>query len=207
VALQHTTFVEQFKPTAIHFYFDRMRVWLQQPISTVHVRRLRKECGRGGLHDVSEPAWFDRRYRQKLELHQPSTLALQSLSRLGDGVLLNYVEIACDLIFSDRDSVERCLELFMGSFVQPWHRNTMQVRAYPEGYTTRAPPQPGERRVGHWSQYYVDKTSRLTGAPHCFHFEGKHEGVQFVRRSGSVIHGISSLSVGLTATPRTAVGP
>jgi hypothetical protein len=45
-------------------------------------------------------------------------------------------------------------------------------------------PQPGDRRSGHWFEFYADRPCKLTGEPNCFHFEGKHAGAQYVHRLG-----------------------
>jgi hypothetical protein len=144
-------FEEHFKPSAIYIYVDRMRIWLRQPLPTNAVHRLRKLCAK--VIAKADPAWFDPQYRQSLEVWQPPPSALQFLARLENRVLFNYVEIACDFIFADPHAVKRCLRLFRDSFLQLWHRPTMQVQAYAQGYTTRDTPEPGERKTGQWFQY------------------------------------------------------
>ncbi len=130
------------------------------------------------------PAFFDPHYVQHLELHQPTTEALHLLDHLDDdGVLINYVEVSIDLIFVDDCTPWQWDERFKKGFLQPWH-GKMQVRSYPEGYTTRRPPEAGERHTGHWYDWYGDRPCKLTGETACFHFEGRHEGTQFVRRIG-----------------------
>jgi hypothetical protein len=172
----------QCKPLAIHIYFDRMRIWLREPLPTDAADRLRKLCAK--VIVGRKRAWFDWRYRQCLDISQPTPSALHFLARLENNVLFNYVEISCDFIFATPHAVQRCLKLFRDSFLQSWHRFTMQVEAYPQGYTTRKPPESGERRTGQWFQYYIDRLCRLTQDPYCFHFEGKHQGVQFLQRIG-----------------------
>jgi hypothetical protein len=173
---------DQLKPFASYTYFDRLRFWLREPLPIGAVDRLRKLCAKVIVD--RKQAWFDWRYRERLDILQPTQSALQFLARLDNRVLFNYVEIACDFIFADPHAVQRCLQLFRDSFLQAWHRPTMQVRAYLQGYTTREPPEPGERRTGQWFQYYIDQPCRLTQEPYCCHFEGKHQGVQFLRRIG-----------------------
>lgn len=169
-------------------YFDKIRLWLREPLLTsTQLKQLREHCGPGGLYHQEGPAYFDWRYRQKLELYQPSRRALNLLAHRDDA-LLNHVEPACDLIFADRFGTEDCFELFRDGFLQPWHRRRTQVHGYErgnsQGFTTRAPPQPGQRRNGHWCVFYADRPCKLTGERNCFHFEGKHAGAQYVRRLG-----------------------
>jgi hypothetical protein len=173
---------DQFKPSAIFTYFDRLRIWLREPLPMGAVDRLRKLCAKVIVR--RKRAWFDWRYRGSLEILQPTLSALQFLARLDNRVLLNYVEIACDFIFAAPHDVKRCLRLFRDSFLQLWHRPTMIVKTYLQGYTTREPPEPGERRTGQWFQYYIDQPCRLTQESHCFHLEGKYQGVQFLQRVG-----------------------
>jgi hypothetical protein len=175
-------FEDHFKASGIYIYFDRLHIWLCEPWPTAAVNKLRKLCAQ--VIAKEDPAWFDPQYRQSLEILQPTPSALQFLARLDNSVLFNYVEIACDVIFVDPHALQRCLELFRHSFLQAWHRLTMRVQAYPQGFTTRDTPEPGERRTGHWFQYYSDRLCRLTQEPNCFHFEGKYQGVQFLRRIG-----------------------
>ena len=165
-------------------YFDRVGLWLKEPLTKSALTALRQGCGPGGLHVANGPAWFDPRYRQRLQLYQPTTEALHLLDRLDDdGVLLNCIEVTIDLIFADDYAPWQLDERFKNGFLQPWH-GKMQVQSYPEGYTTRKPPDEGERRTGHWYDWYGDRPCKLTGETACFHFEGRHEGVQFVRRIG-----------------------
>ncbi|HEY6328714.1 MAG TPA: hypothetical protein VI756_05210 [Blastocatellia bacterium] len=181
--MYHIDYLEDhFKPSAIHIYFDRLHIWLRQPLPRDAVERLSKLCAE--VIVGRKRAWFDWRYRQSLDIFRPTLSALRFLAGLDNSVLFNYVEIACDFIFIDPHAVQRCLKLFRASFLQAWHRLTMQVKAYAQGFTTRDTPEPGERRTGQWFQYYIDRPCRLTQDPYCFHFECKHQGVQFLRRIG-----------------------
>jgi hypothetical protein len=158
------------RPSAIYTYFDKVRIWLREPLLKRVVSRLNKGC-LGGIIEDQNPAWFDRSYQQKLELFQPTNWVLQFLARLDDGVLLNCAEPACNLIFADSDAVERYVLLFKYSFIQLWHRPTMLVEAYSQGFTTRRPPDLGGRRAGRWFHWYGDHPCNLTQDPNCFHFE------------------------------------
>jgi hypothetical protein len=174
------------KVVARYVYFDKLRLWLREPLLTSSkLEQLRQHCG--WLYHDDRPARFDWHYRQKLELYQPSRRALNLIAHRDDA-LLNHVEPARDLIFADYGH-EDCFELFQAHFLQPWHRSRTQVHAYgahgfSHGFTTRAAPQPGERRNGHWFEFYADRPCKLTNEPNCFHFEGRHAGAQCVRGLG-----------------------
>jgi hypothetical protein len=122
-------------------------------------------------------------YRQKIEIYQPREPALCTLARLPDTAMVNYLEPTCDLIMVDSAEVKRLLEAFKHGFLQPWHRRK-GVTSYDHGFSTRKFPKRGQRRGGFWFQWYGDKPCKLTNEPHCFHFEGKHEGRQVVKRLG-----------------------
>ena len=172
------------KPLAVHTYFHRVRFWRRRPLSDPQLAAVRRECrGPDRLRVANEPAWFDSRYRQKIDLHHPSPKALHMVARLDDA-FVNYVEVTCDFVLGDHYAAEWWLDRFRDHFLQPWHRPTMGMKSYAEGDSTRQPPQPGQRRTGHWFQWYIDKPCRITGDPHCFHFEGKHQGIAAVRKLG-----------------------
>ena len=175
--------LRRLHPLRIELYFDRIIIWLKRPLSKERLAWLAGECGPGGLDIENERAWFDWRYQQKIEVYQPSKAALRYLANLDDDVLLNYVEVTVDFIMPDYESKELLLRAFKDGFLQPRHRNR-QNRSYPEGFTTRKLPERGERRTGFWLQWYSGRPCKLNQQPHCFHFEGKHQGVQSVRGIG-----------------------
>ena len=125
--------------------------------------------------------WNPRRYRQQLDLHQPTAEALQLLATL-DGLLINYVEVTREWVLADEAQKANWLKLFQHGFRQPWH-GKMQGQQDDEGATTRRTP-PDEPRRGHWYHWYSDHASKLTGELPCFRFEGRHEGAQAVRSIG-----------------------
>jgi hypothetical protein len=80
-------------PIAVHAYFDKNQVWLRRPADPTALEFLRTQCGKGGLYVDNRPASFGQGYKQRLELRQPSPVALQCLAERDD-VLINRVEIA-----------------------------------------------------------------------------------------------------------------
>jgi hypothetical protein len=170
-------------PIAALPHFDRLRVWPHPPLTNRQLASLDRECI-GGVRPDNEPAWFNRRYRQKIDLFQPSPTALQLLGEFDEGVsLVNYAEIACNLIFSNELATARVVDDFEVGFLQP-HHGKMRAEIYPQGFSTRRTPERGQRRAGRWFVFYGDRPCKLTDAPHCFHFEGRHEGADAVRRIG-----------------------
>jgi hypothetical protein len=177
------TLVRDFPVQAVYPLIDKMRLWTQEPLRINEINSLKRVCGNGAEVE-NEEAYFDWRYKQKLELHQPFARALDMPQINKNHVLLNYLEISFEFVF-EQPAVEAWLEFFMGHFLQPWHRKSDHVGSYENGgLTTRIAPDRGERRTGHWTQMYSDRDSKVVGSSKCFRIEGKYEGVQFVRRIG-----------------------
>ncbi|MCB1393257.1 hypothetical protein [Nitrobacter sp.] len=178
-----------FKPVRIDHYFDRVRVWSRQLISKSWIKRLERTGSK--VVATQESAFFNPHYKHKLEIYQVRGPALRILAELPEDAILNYVEVAFDIICPDELALERLVEIFLSGFLQPHHREK-QTHVYAaanpplglslSGYTTRRCPEKGRRRRGFWFQWYIDKPSRITGEPNCFHFEGKHEGSDAVKR-------------------------
>jgi hypothetical protein len=177
--------MQDFIPLDVYYYFDRIRIYMKGQISDAWLEALKRECG--SVQPLG-PAWFNEWY-QKLEIYQPTPTALLQLSTLPDNAYVSYVEVASDVITPDALSLGIVSKAFLDGFLQPYHRNK-RARVFIDesgcvtGFSTRRSPEEGERRRGFWFQWYVDRPCKLTGEPFCFHFEGKHEGSQAVRRLG-----------------------
>jgi hypothetical protein len=162
----------------IHTYFDKVRIWLRRPLNKGRAGQLRH-----GDHRVTDGCWF-RCFQQQVELYHPTRETLHDLAAWLDGdddVLINYVEVACDLILPE--FMATALDtLFKRGFLQPWH-GAMVPHNYPHSFTTRRIGK-GSKRAGRWFQAYADRPCKLTGEVGCFHAEFKHQGVRSVRSLG-----------------------
>jgi hypothetical protein len=167
---------------ARYCYIDKLQVWLRRPLNEKQLRQIQQHSD--FTHAENERCWWDWRYVQKLQLYRPDRCAILLIAALDDTTVLNYIEIAVDFIFRDEGEVQRWLDAFKSGFLHRWHCRQMCVAAYSNGFSTRAAPRRGESRRGRWFNYYADKPCRITGEVDCFHFEGKHCGVQFLRRIG-----------------------
>jgi hypothetical protein len=182
------TAAAQIEPTDIYCYFDVVRLWLCRPLSKNQCERLHRSCRKPSTVAITNGrCWFDHRYSQKVELYQPSQQTLRCLCAViddEDEPLLNYVELACDLILPNHRQAIDLHRLFERSFLHPWHRAMVPKSYGGEGFTTRE-IEAGENRAGRWFVWYVDQPCKLTGeVDGCFHFEGRHQGVQYMRRLG-----------------------
>jgi hypothetical protein len=149
-------------------------------------------CGKGGIHIANGPARFDARYRQRVELRQPTDLALQRLSENHEA-LINRVEISVDYIFvcvADRDEARDFLHRHL---VRRWHGKRQEIMVV-RGRTKKAlVPDADLDKMG--TRYdarrgspnvivlYGDEHSRVTGEPHCLHLEWRLSGLKAVRRA------------------------
>lgn len=180
-----TAFLKQ-PPIAQYQFLDVVKVWLREPLKPSRLSEIATYSG--GRPHLQNGCPFDSRYTQRVDLYQPQPTALGVLASF-DEVLLNYVEIAFDLVLPDEMTAHRCVEFFKDHFAQPWHRASMQPAFYYKGpdltgYSTRRSPRRGERRNGIWLVCYADRPCRVTNEPHCFHAEIRVQGVQALRRLG-----------------------
>ena len=100
--------------------------------------------------------------------------ALQLIAELPNA-RINHIEVAVDLI-CDAHTKYMLRDLFDEHFVQPWHGGHVQSR-FESGTLSR-------RRGACQYEWYCDRHSKVTGEVDCFHLEGRHFGVEAVRRVG-----------------------
>jgi hypothetical protein len=168
------------QPLSAFAYFDVLHGWLKQPLSIRQQDLLRRECP--DLYIENKIAKFDHRYRQRLQgLPQPSTAALEMLIDFtGDDMLLNYGEIALDLLPPDLPTLDRLFGRFQHGFVQPWHLGKQMQFFFDDGVSTRR-FEPGQPKRGLWFHWYADQPCRIDDHPFCLHMQGRVQGAQLVR--------------------------
>jgi hypothetical protein len=181
----HTTLPE---PIGIHPYFDKIQFWVCNPLNRNTLTVLERACGRGGIHEDNRRARFDRQYRQRIELRQPSQRALRWLARHND-VLINRAEITLDLNFKYRADAEEAWDFLHQHLVRRWHRKSQEIRVY------RSPPHDedpgaGETRYDARGQapnrlvLYAEDHSRVTGELNCIHIEWRVRSPRVIRAIG-----------------------
>ncbi len=167
------------QPLPAYAYFDRVQGWLKQPLTIRQQAELRQYCP--NLHVLNAVAKFDHRYRQRLQLPQPSAAAVELLiDCTDDDMLVNYNEIVLDLLPPNWWTLDSLFEVFCNGFWQPWNRGK-ERQWYPVGFSTR-PFQRGQSKRGHWFHPYGDEPCRINDHPYCLHMQGRVQGAQFVRR-------------------------
>jgi hypothetical protein len=163
-------------PLAVWPYFDKVALWLKQPIDRATIAYLRKHCGQ--LHVGNYRARFDRSYRQRLEFKQPNDAALVWIAQQTG--LINSVETALDLIFANRKQVEEIGEYLDYHLCRRWH-GKQQVRF---DHDTRYDAYRARNTIA----LYPERYSRITGECNVLHLEWRAKGVQPVR-SASISSG------------------
>jgi hypothetical protein len=182
------TYISLPKPIGKHSYFDKIQIWMREPLNQSTILRLGEQCGQGGLFVVCRPARFDSGLRQRVELRQPSGWALRWLAQRND-VLINRAEIALDLVFKYRADAEEAWDFFHQHLARRWHRKGQEIRIF-----RSSPPDdhPGTRETrydaGGWAPnglvLYADDHSRITGELNCVHIEWRVRTLRAMRATG-----------------------
>ena len=124
------------RPTSVWPYFDKIQIWLRQPIDSATANMLRKMCGRGGIYvDPRLGARFGQGYIQRIELRQPSPAALQWLATHHPDALINRIEIALDYIFENINQKDDAFAFLHRYLIAPLARQKAknQIGAQREG--------------------------------------------------------------------------
>jgi len=179
------------EPTGKCCYFDKIQFWACKPLNRDELAVLEKECGPGGIHIDNRPARFNnrhRRYRQRIELRQPSRRALRRLARRSD-VLINRVEITLDLTFKYRGDAEKARDFFYQHLVRRWHGKNQEIRVC-RSEPSEEHPGTGETRYDAGGQarnrlaIYAEDHSRATGELNCIHIEWRVRSPRAIRAAG-----------------------
>ena len=141
-----------------------------------------------------EPAKWDRdrAYWVRLQLRQPSHLALQWLATLPDAVL-NYLEIALDWIFASAQERDAAHALINKHHWKKWHRDQQITFDQETRYTARRLTA-SERRVASLLTNYRERRCRVCAEEDCCeHSEWRANGQIALRRAGLTVGGLKDL--------------
>jgi hypothetical protein len=130
-------------------------------------------------------------FRQRVQLTQPSALALRWLARRDDA-LINRVGIALDWIFDYPDVRNDVWKFLHWHLVRRWHGKKQEIRVYrpkgrvalDEGDETSGTRYDGGRKAPNRIAWYKEHHSRITGELNCLHFEWRLNSLKAVRRVG-----------------------
>jgi hypothetical protein len=161
------------KPHALYDFFDAVRFRSEKPLTQSQIQFLQANAVSLSARRGNYIRGFDGRVWNTVA---PNEQALQFLADL-NGVVINYLEIARDLILPGHASIAH--DFFNAHFVQPWHgkRHTLSI-----GATTYT----GQRKHGeyHHFAWYADRPCKLTGEVDCFHIEARYQGRRLLSRLG-----------------------
>jgi hypothetical protein len=115
------------KPVTVHPYFDKLAIWLPRPEPKWLIRQTAE--GSGHLRISNGAARFNRAFRQRIEVKQPTERFLHWLAQHEDG-LVNAAEVALDLTFGHWIQRDEAFELVDWSLVRRWHGQKQRVRLY-----------------------------------------------------------------------------
>jgi len=167
----------RINPSNIYAYFDKITVWLKQPVSSEELKWLSEQCGKGGLHVKYRSARFDASLVERLQLRQPNQEALIWLAKRND-VHLNFVEAGLDWPFDAEILKDEAWQFVCKYQMKKYHReHGIRFVAGVTRYT-------GPRSAPNVLAIYCDKPCRLTGEIYCTHLDWRMKGAATLRRVG-----------------------
>ena len=176
------------EPIARYAYIDKIQFWVIDPLDQYTLDLLKAECGKGGLFVINKRARFDHRFRQRVQLRQPTENALRLLAQRND-VLINGVEITLDLIFKNRAEKEETFDFMHQHLVRRWHGSRQEIRVY-RGRQLVEDDDIGQSRYDagrpapNTIAVYLENFTRVTGELNCLHIEWRAKGVRATRAAG-----------------------
>lgn len=177
--------IAPIKPAGVYAYIDSLQLWLDRPLPKKRLRWLKARCD---LHISDKPHRFEPRYRQRIQIRQPTPEVLRFLAEQS-GLLLNHTEIALDWTFSTEHETEEALIFTARHLIKKHHREAHGIRIVGEG--ERRTLYTNTRAARNVVVLYADKYCRVTGEECCVHLEWRMNGVEALRRAG--IHSIEDL--------------
>jgi hypothetical protein len=171
--IQPSTLVQP-APSSVWAYTDRLTYWLREPLRPNVLDYLDGYCGR--LDIRTRPMMYDSRYRQRLQLCQPKTAALRTLSKLAG--MLTYLEVSLDWIFKTERQCDHAFEFLDTYYVKSHHQ---RQRVSLSHGTTRYSAEQGSPNV---LAIYTDRPCKLTGETPCVHLDWRMSGRSVIANAG-----------------------
>jgi hypothetical protein len=171
------------EPIARYAYIDQIQFWLIYPLDQQTLDLLKAECGKGGLHVSNKRAQFNRRFRQRIQLRQPTENAFRLLAQRND-VLINGVEITLDLIFRNRAAKEAAADCLHQHLIRRWHGRRQEIRVQSDANGLIQYRFDARRSAPNKLALYPEDFTRVTGELFCLHLEWRAKGVKALRAVG-----------------------
>ncbi len=158
-------------------YIDAVWLWVHRPLTKVEYRYLRADCG--SLHVETKPMLYCPRWRQWIQLRQPSDAALRYLNTISQGDhLINYVEFALDFIVGDAFGAEQLHEFFDTHMIQRWRGKQRPWSCGTTSYNS------GKRWVRNTFATYSTRPPKSTSDMYCCHLEWRISKARTMRDIG-----------------------
>jgi hypothetical protein len=174
-AVNSRLLASRIRPVGVYCYIDNVQVWLREPLGPRQRRWLQNRCD---CFVDDQPARFDPRYVQRLQIRQPPETVRKWITQRRDAYV-NRLELALDLVFASEREKEEA-ETFIRKHLVKNHRGKQDIRL--QGGTTTmylAAPEAANNIVT-----YGDQECRITGEINCLHIEWRKRGGAAVRQEG-----------------------
>ena len=174
--MTHKFLPPPYIPIALVHRFDRLAVAIDCAAVPGSVAKLEASC-QGGVTVTNRKLKFNPQWKAKLDLFQPSAMALRSLVNdcLGEhaGAMPTYAEVAVDFIFRSRRHAAVFGDYLAQRIVMRHQRQAVQVEDHTTIYYGRRADVAGNKR-GRVGCMYWDRLSKLASAHKghpCVHVE------------------------------------
>lgn len=164
-------------PLSAVAYFDTVCAWLPRPARQAGLAELSLSCSH--LHVRTRSARFSKKYRQRIDLKQPTSEAIRWLSRRS--ALINRVEVAVDYAFASAAERERAYDFLHQHATRRWHGQQQRVFIHPGARQTRYD---AGRHSANSMVFYREPHSRMTGEVDVIHFEWRLNRLKAVCSAG-----------------------
>lgn len=186
--MSHETYRPRIR--ARYHFLDVVQLWIENPLPKEVLLEIKQHCGNDERTKHPRvwphPMKFQPKWQQRIRLFQPSEIALDILKRSIRGdYLINYVEIALDLITPNPSEALHLSRYLIDHLVQRWHGG-LRVNVVGSGLYWSE-----DRTVRNQFVFYADRASKESGELDCVHLERRTFHASAVRSLG--IHGISDL--------------
>lgn len=154
-------------------FFDKLTLWVTDPLDRSVIAALRRMAG--SVHPRMEHMPYNPEYQQKVDVCQPSTMALRFLRDVlqDSHHTINYLELANDMETEDPRHLPILARFFDMHLVKKWPGKRGIAHYEGTRYTNR-------RGNPNGIVLYSDTPSKVTGEP-CVHLEWRFSGIAILR--------------------------
>lgn len=166
-------------PEPDHFV-DHVQFWSEQKLTKRQCQVLASKC-QGGVYVEDAPMEFNPRFRQRIQLKQPTQEAFEYLDEIVlRRYLINMVELASDSGFPSTQERDDVFALIDPNLVRKYRRKVFNVYRYTTEARTRYDRPPGKTGLA----LYVADHCKVTGVLNVIHFEWRAKNAASCRKIG-----------------------